>query len=85
MGVRAILVALGVLSDFAFALNNRGWAKSDSCDISLAGPAAPGGGRVSVLARRLFLWRVRGCMFCVLRVKRDNTKQLALGMAWPAE
>ena len=56
-GIRAIPVPLGAWSDVAFALNNRGWAKSDSCDISLAGPAAPGGGRVSVLARRLFLWR----------------------------
>ena len=56
-GIRAISVSLGVSSDFAFALNNRGWAKSDSCDISLAGPAAPGGGRVSVLAHGLFLWR----------------------------
>ena len=55
-GIRAISVALGVLSDFAFALNNRGWAKSDSCSIALAGPAAPWGGRVSVLARGLFLW-----------------------------
>ena len=55
-GIRAISVALGVLSDFAFALNNRGWAKSDSCSIALAGPAAPWGGRVSVLARGLFIW-----------------------------
>ena len=49
--------ALGVLPDFASALKNRGWAKSDSCGIALAGPPAPGGGRVSVLARRLFLSR----------------------------
>ena len=49
--------ALGVLPDFASALKNRGWAKSDSCGIALAGPPAPGGGRVSVLARLLFLWR----------------------------
>ena len=45
------------MPDFASALKNRGWAKSDSCGIALAGPPARGGGRVSVLARRLFLWR----------------------------
>ena len=55
-GIRSFSVALGVLRDFAFALNNRGWAKSDSCGIALAGPAAPGGARVSLLARGLFLW-----------------------------
>ena len=46
--ISAISVALGALRDFASALKNRGWAKSDSCGIALAGPPAPGGDRVSV-------------------------------------
>ena len=41
--ISAISVALGALPDFASALKNRGWAKSDSCGIALAGPPAPGG------------------------------------------
>ena len=55
--ISEISVALWALPDFASALKNRGWAKSDSCGIALAVPPVPGGGRVSALARRLFLWR----------------------------
>ena len=52
--IRDFLEALGIRPHFVFALKNRGRAKSDSCGIALAGPPAPGGGRVSVLARPLF-------------------------------